>query len=302
MRGLKTDLTTRLVAAGIDAEAVSGPEEDGRLQYHQAAIRIPASDLPGALAAAAAAGFRAPFAARPGQLHAMGRFLPRLTLIRDDDVTARIVLMLKGGGGGLPRALRPSIADIAELDLPAGLVWAYPGFRLLRVVRDRVTGRRDPNSDRDFLGTPEGLISPLLDWLAPSADDVLMDVGCGDGRILTAAARDHGCRAIGVEASPQIAQVARDRIAALPPDIAARIELREGFAEVADLSEATIVFLFMPGFILADLLPGILARALPGTRIIAHEQMALRGLPEPEETKILAADEALTVASLWVKR
>ncbi|MBF9033475.1 methyltransferase domain-containing protein [Rhodobacterales bacterium HKCCE2091] len=296
MRAVRAEVLA--AAAGTGLAAVEGPEDRDALQFHLTTVSAPRNDLSAVLDAAAERGFRLPFDPGRGQRAAMARYLDRVTLVRDDDVTARVAVALDGRPARLPRALRPTMADIAAADGPAA---AYPALRLARLARSRITGQRAPAGDGDYIGTPASLVAPVLAIAAPGPGDVVFDLGCGDGRVLAEVATAFGCRAVGVEASPALAAAARARAAALPPDTAARIEIRDGYAGDADLSEAGIVFLFLPPFLLGPVLRDVMARLPRGARVVAHEQARLRGVPVPDASRPVVAAEAITVAHLWDK-
>ncbi|WP_424990410.1 SAM-dependent methyltransferase [Fluviibacterium sp. S390] len=299
MLSVREDVTRACQAAGISVHPVVGPEDHGALQHHQTALRLATPDLGPALTALAPLGFDLPFQPTAGQVAAMGRYLSRVTLVRSDQVTARVVLYLEGSGSGLPDKMQPRMADIVARPLPAVLGWAYPAFRLARVMRNRLSGRKAPLSDIDFLGTPAPLIAPLLNVVAPGPEDVLVDLGCGDGRVVLAAAQQFGCRAIGVEANLVLVAAAKDARAALDPALQDRVEILQGFAEEADLSRATIIFLFLPTYVLTSILPRVLSRARPGARVLVHEQTRLGDLPAPTRTQVVVSSEGISVAHFW---
>ncbi|MEV8466970.1 class I SAM-dependent methyltransferase [Fluviibacterium sp. DFM31] len=300
MLSVRKEVLQACQIAGVAVTPVPGPEDRDALQHHQTALRIAASDLGSALTALAPLGFHLPFQPTAGQAAALGRYVPSVTLVRGDAVTARVVLHLEGAGSGFPDKMRPRMADIAAQRLPAAAGWAYPAVRLARVARNRLSRHKAPLSDIDFLGTPDSLIAPLLNVVAPGPQDNLLDLGCGDGRIVLAAARDFGCRAEGVEANPALVAAAGAARAALDPAVQQRVEIRAGFAEEADLSHATIIFLFLPTYVLSTVLPRVLRRARPGTRILVHEQTRLGDLPAPSRTQAVVSDEAISVAHVWV--
>ena len=294
----RQDLIERFADSGISAEAMAGPEDDATLQFNLTGLRIAKQDLAVALKTAHEAGYQLPFEAGPNQVRALARYAPRLVLTRHDSAATRVVLHLSGQRA-VPHVLRPKPTDIAVINLPKPLVGLYPAVRLFRVLGNRLTGRRAPHSDSDALGTPESLIDKLLDLIEPSRDDVLLDLGCGDGRIVSAAAERFGCGAIGIEANNTLVKLARNRIEARGTGVVSRTEIRHGYVETAEVSQASIVFLFLPAFVLSRLLPKILSSAQPGTRIVAHEQSSLRGVPEPQSTHLIVAEDAITVASVW---
>ena len=101
-------------------------------------------------------------------------------------------------------------------------------------------------------------------------DDIMFDLGCGDGRILYMAAKKYGCHGIGLELNPTRIIEAMDQ--AKKYDVGTLVEIRHGDAlKPKDLSDATVVMLYMfPEFM--DLWEPIAKEKLkPGTRILSHD-------------------------------
>ncbi|MEL7209428.1 MAG: class I SAM-dependent methyltransferase, partial [Actinomycetota bacterium] len=124
-----------------------------------------------------------------------------------------------------------------------------------------------------FLGTPDALVRPLLARADPQAGERVVDLGCGDGRILIEAAATFGCRGRGIETDPRLVAIARSRVEAA--GLADRVEIVEADAAEADFADADVVFLFLPVAAAAALTRSLLDRIEPGTRILAHEQLAV---------------------------
>ncbi|MGH8642636.1 MAG: SAM-dependent methyltransferase, partial [Burkholderiales bacterium] len=100
-------------------------------------------------------------------------------------------------------------------------------------------------------------------------DDLVVDLGSGDGRIVIAAARDFGARGLGIELDPQL--VAESRAHARQAGVADRVSFHQGDALAADIREATVVTLYLLPGLVEKLKPRLLAQLRPGTRIIAHD-------------------------------
>lgn len=301
MREVRHALCLAMRNEGIDAEEVVGPEDTGALQFHLATISLPAIAAPAAVIIAEAQGFRLPFQSSTTQLVAISRYLPQLMLVREDEATARIRIILSNQSTRLPNKLRPSMADIATAgaSTPVGF---YPVLRVGRAIRDKILGRRHALSDTDFIGTPTDLIAPILQKLHPGKEDTVLDLGCGDGRILFVAASQFECNAVGIESNPDLVSEAQRKLQSVAPDIRARIRIDQGFAERADLTGATVIFLFLPGYLFSKIFPSVLERAEPGTRIVAHEQAPLTGITQPDKTVAVVGPASITVANIWTKK
>jgi SAM-dependent methyltransferase len=118
-----------------------------------------------------------------------------------------------------------------------------------------------------YVGTPYDVISILLQMAHIQKDDVLYDLGCGDGRVLVLAAQKYGCRGVGYEIDPErvnasIENVIRNRVEIL-------VKIAQADIFTLDLSEATVVHLYLLPEMNIKLLPQ-LDKMKPGTRVICH--------------------------------
>lgn len=268
---VQSRILAQLLSRGVSAEPVGEWEAGMALQYHSATLRISRSDLRTSLRVLEEMGFEPPIEMTASRVKALSMYSTRIKLLRFDDFTTRIVLeFYENSSTFLPKILRPGIVDLAEANLPFPLFWGYSGMKLIRLLKERFQGRRSPHHEIDFLGTPVGLIEPILRTLSLGPESVLVDLGCGDGRIVRVAAEVFGCRAVGVEHNPSLA--ARAKLEAAKSTHSDLIEIRQESAEEADLSEATVVFMFLP----LNVLPAVLGAArlctIPGTRLVMHEQ------------------------------
>lgn len=297
MVALKSHACQTLAGAGISATPITGPEDTGALQYQMVTIQLSAADIARAVDVLGGLGFVPPWPVTAGRAAALARYENTLHLVRYDDETTRIALHFAPQTKlPLPTALRPRHADIACANLPA---WAAPGYvavRAMRLIKERVTGSRTAAANTDFLGTPTAIIEPIFDLLGLSPDQTLVDLGCGDGRIVVAAAK-RGCRAIGVESNPDLAQLAKSAIA--QAGLTDRAQIVVGQAETADLAGADVVFIFLPSHITAKLLPMIMGKMKAPARIIMHEQTQLPAPLRPSYSVPVIGENALSVAHIW---
>ncbi len=196
------------------------------------------------------------------------------------------------------RLFRPTPADWATVALPTWGWRAYGIVRPLRLLRERLGDPPDHASLEPFLATPTSLIGPLLDVAEVDAHDVIADIGCGDGRIVVAAAERHGCRAIGFEFDAGLVDAARRRVAAAGLD--AHVTVVQGDGLASDLSGVSVAMLFVPPTVAARAVPVLLRRLPRGARIVLHEQSRLStDLPEPDRSEPIITADAVTVARRW---
>ena len=122
--------------------------------------------------------------------------------------------------------------------------------------------------DVPFVPTPEPVVAGMLEMAKVGPKDVVYDLGSGDGRIVIIAARRHGARGVGIDIDPKMIEVAREN--ARRAGVTARVEFREGDLFTADISEATVVTLYLLPRINLELRPKLLSELKPGTRIVSH--------------------------------
>ncbi len=198
------------------------------------------------------------------------------------------------------RVFRPTAGDWDTVDLPRWAWWGYPLVRPVRLVAERAGLRpRHESGLGPYLSTPDGLIGPLLDFAGVDREDRIVDVGCGDGRLVVGAALRSGCRARGVERSEELVDRARDRVR--NHQLTDRVRIDHADARTVDLSDVTVLFMFLPIDIVADLLADTLGRLQAGARLVIHEQSrppaAIRAAGA--ESRLLVGEDAVTVAHRW---
>jgi SAM-dependent methyltransferase len=123
-----------------------------------------------------------------------------------------------------------------------------------------------PGKDVVWVPTPDALVEKMLDMAQVTKDDFVIDLGSGDGRNVIAAAK-RGARALGVEYNDKM--VALSRELAKKAGVADRAEFVQGDMYAADISQATVLALFLLGENLDKLAPKFLDLA-PGTRIVLN--------------------------------
>ena len=122
--------------------------------------------------------------------------------------------------------------------------------------------------DVPFVPTPSEAVSAMLKLAGVGTDDVVYDLGSGDGRIVIAAARRHGARGVGIDIDPaRIAEAERNARAA---GVANRTRfVRQDLFE-ADIGDATVVTLYLLPRLNQRLRPKLLAELRPGTRVVSY--------------------------------
>ena len=126
---------------------------------------------------------------------------------------------------------------------------------------------RAPRPGIPFLATPQDVVEKMLELAKVKREDLVYDLGCGDGRIVVTAARKYGCKAAGYDIDPECVRMSRDNVQKHDVGRLVTIEKRDVFT--LDLSKADVVALY--------LLPRMNERLLPqfgklraGARIVSH--------------------------------
>ena len=125
---------------------------------------------------------------------------------------------------------------------------------------------REP--DVHYVPTPTDVVAKMLDMADVGGDDIVYDLGCGDGRIVISAARERGARGIGIDIDP--ARIAESRENAEKAGVTDRVEFLEQDLFTTDLGDATVVTLYLLPSLNLKLLPKLIEELKPGTRIVSH--------------------------------
>ncbi|WP_225913756.1 SAM-dependent methyltransferase [Leptolyngbya ohadii] len=119
-----------------------------------------------------------------------------------------------------------------------------------------------------YVPTPTPVVNEMLRLADVQADDVVYDLGSGDGRIVIAAAQERGARGVGIDIDPQLVQKANEN--AQQAGVSDRVEFRQQDLFETDFSSATVVTLYLLPELNVRLRPRLLQELRPGTRIVSH--------------------------------
>jgi precorrin-6B methylase 2 len=121
-----------------------------------------------------------------------------------------------------------------------------------------------------YVPTPEKVVDRMLKLANVSSNDVLYDLGSGDGRIPITAVQKYGAsRATGIEINPQLVQRSREN--SQKAGVTDRVAFLQQDLFQTDLSQATVVTLYLLPSVNLQLQPKLLQELKPGTRIISHD-------------------------------
>jgi precorrin-6B methylase 2 len=133
-----------------------------------------------------------------------------------------------------------------------------------------------------FVPTPPEVIDRMLELAEVKPSDVVYDVGSGDGRIVIRAAKRYGVRAVGIEIDRELVETSRAQ--AKKEGVDHLVEFRQQDALTAEISEATVVTLYMMPEFNAKLRPK-LQKLKSGARVVAHD-FGIEGWAPTKEVKV----------------
>lgn len=125
-----------------------------------------------------------------------------------------------------------------------------------------------PGKDVVWIATPDALVTRMLAAVKTTKDDLVYDLGSGDGKIPIAAAKEYGAKAVGIEYNPEMAEFARRNVKRAGVEHLVNITTGDIFVE--DFSKATVVTMYLLPQLNVKLRPIILGMK-PGTRVTSHQ-------------------------------
>jgi uncharacterized protein (TIGR03000 family) len=189
-------------------------------------------------------------------------------------------------------------------------VWFWEGGKM--IVRKRTVPVRagetttvdlrkpaegDVTPDVIYVPTPQNVVDKMLQMAGVKKDDVVYDLGCGDGRIVVTAAKKYGCKAVGFDIDPDRIKEARENVRKAGVGDLVTIKQEDIFKQ--DLSKASVVTLYLLPELNVRLIPQ-LEKLKPGSRIVSHD-FPTKGI-KPKQTFNMdsAEDGREHTIYLWV--
>jgi len=123
--------------------------------------------------------------------------------------------------------------------------------------------------DIHFTPTRQGVADAMLSMAEVNVDDVVYDLGSGDGRIVILAAQKYGARGVGIEIDHGLVEMSRQ--IARDGDVHSRATFIEDDLFTTDISAATVVTLYLSDGVNRRLEPKLRTELRPGTRIVSHQ-------------------------------
>ena len=127
---------------------------------------------------------------------------------------------------------------------------------------------QDPEWRVPFISTPDEVVARMLALAGTRADDYVVDLGSGDGRIVIAAAQRFGARGLGIELDGELVRASREN--ARRAGLAERVRFVQGDVLTADFSSASVVTVYLLPELIGKLQSRFVTELKPGTRIVSH--------------------------------
>jgi len=159
-----------------------------------------------------------------------------------------------------------------------------PHFEAYQEAREESEETRRP--DVVYVPTPQEVVDKMLELAEVKKDDLVYDLGCGDGRIVVTAAKKYGCRAVGYDIDPVRVKESRENVEKDNVGHLVRIEQKDIFT--LDLSEANVITLYLLPSLNVKLIPQ-LEKLKPGSRIVSHD-FDMKGV-KPDEVVNVNSDQ-----------
>jgi SAM-dependent methyltransferase len=154
--------------------------------------------------------------------------------------------------------------------------------------------KREP--DVIFVPTPYAVVDKMLEMAEVKKGDVVYDLGCGDGRIVVAAAKKYGVKAVGFDIDPQRVKESLENVRT--NNVEKLVTIKEADIFTLDLSEASVVTLYLLPSLNVKLMPQ-LAKLKPGTRIVSHD-FDMRGAKPVDVQTVTEAGGGEHTVYKWV--
>jgi predicted RNA methylase len=147
-----------------------------------------------------------------------------------------------------------------------------------------------------FVPTPPEVVDKMLELAKVTRDDVVYDLGCGDGRIVITAAQKYGCRGVGYDIDPKRVMESMNNAREQGVMQLVRIEQKDIFT--LDLSKASVITLYLLPSLNVKLIPQ-LQKVRPGTRIVSHDFDMQGKVIQDKAVRVRTDDDMEHTVYLW---
>jgi ribosomal protein L11 methylase PrmA len=151
----------------------------------------------------------------------------------------------------------------------------------------------ESRGETPWVPSPDEVIDTMLRAAKTGRRDVVYDLGCGDGRVVIMAARKFGAAAVGIDIEPE--RIREAESAARSAGVAEKVKFMEQDFHQSDVSQATVVALYLYTREMTKLKPKLLAQLKPGSRVVAYQ---FNGMGDWKPKKVIR--KHLHPVYLWV--
>ncbi|MFV1964976.1 MAG: cyclopropane-fatty-acyl-phospholipid synthase family protein [Pirellulaceae bacterium] len=154
-----------------------------------------------------------------------------------------------------------------------------------------------PRIHAPYIPSPDNVVDVMLETAQIRKEDLVFDLGCGDGRLVIGAAKKFGCHGVGFDKDPQRIKEAQAKVVENGVEELVRIEEADVFT--VDLSNADVVLMYLLPWMIQELIPQF-ADLKPGSRIVSHD-FFIEGIQADDEIEIfVGTQQERHVAYLYV--
>ena len=164
---------------------------------------------------------------------------------------------------------------------------------LFAAVWDLESGGQQPTRKPDvfFAPTPQNVVEAMLRAVKVTRNDVLYDLGSGDGRIPITAARLYGARAVGIELDPVLVRGAATD--ARKAGVSGKVRFLTQDLFTTNIGEATVVSVYLTPYLNFRLLPKLNKELKPGSRVVSHQWEMM----DPADTYEYKSDQRIVIGN-----
>lgn len=176
-----------------------------------------------------------------------------------------------------------------ERTSPRGTQTVTGNKRVTAQAKQKTTKIRKASRKPDviYVPTPQEVVDKMLELAEVKKDDIVYDLGCGDGRIVVTAAKKYGCKCIGYDINPKRIKESLENVEKNNVGDLVKIEQEDIFT--LDLSKANVITLYLLPSLNVKLIPQ-LEKLKPGSRIVSHD-FDMRGVTPDKVVKINSDNE-----------
>ncbi len=161
-----------------------------------------------------------------------------------------------------PLSLSPTASFLAK----ACIGWLLALFGSYALAQAVAT---PPRLDVPYVPTPQPVVDKMLELARVGKNDVVYDLGCGDGRVVITAASKYGARGVGIDINPQ--RIAEANANLKTAGVADKVKFMVGDLFAADVSDATVVTLYLLPSVNRTLRPRLWKQLKVGARVVSHD-------------------------------